>query len=448
MRCDDLKSIPKSTSRKHISGRLLVQNTFWNLLGQCAPILVALVTIPLIIRGMGTDRYGVLTLAWMIMGYFSLFDMGLGRALTKLVAECIGTGQLENLSGLIWTALFMLIALGLFGGILLAVISPWLISSVLKIPAYLSREALYSFYLIALSIPFVICSTGLRGVLEAQQSFKLVNSVNGPMGILFFIGPVFVLHFTNSLVWVVFVLLCCRVTLIIVFFILCIIKVPGFINCPGFYKIHARPLLSFGGWMTISNLISPLMVSVDRFVIGAMLSVSAVAYYATPFDMAMRILIIPSAITTVLFPAFTTSYVQDPEKTKMLYWRGMKYMCIVLLPTILVSILFAENGLKLWLGPDFSNHSTRVTQWLLLGVLFNGIARFPFTLLQGIGKPDLIAKIHIFELVIFLPLLYACIKLFQIQGAGVAWMLRAFLDALIMASVAYKCLQHSTCKAL
>ena len=77
-------------SDKHanlIGGRRLVRNVFWNLLGTGAPLLVAIVAIPMLIEGMGTARFGVLTLAWMVVGYFSLFDLGLGRALTKLVAE-------------------------------------------------------------------------------------------------------------------------------------------------------------------------------------------------------------------------------------------------------------------------------------------------------------------------------------------------------------------------
>ena len=74
-------------------GRRLARNVVWNLLGTGAPLLVAIVAIPLLIQGLGTARFGVLTLAWLVVGYFSLFDLGLGRALTKLVAEKLGKGQ-------------------------------------------------------------------------------------------------------------------------------------------------------------------------------------------------------------------------------------------------------------------------------------------------------------------------------------------------------------------
>jgi O-antigen/teichoic acid export membrane protein len=68
-------------------GRLLAKNSLWNLVGWGAPLLVALAVIPLLIKGLGIERFGALTLIWMGIGYFSLFDIGLGRALTKLVGK-------------------------------------------------------------------------------------------------------------------------------------------------------------------------------------------------------------------------------------------------------------------------------------------------------------------------------------------------------------------------
>src|SRR5689334_15506862 len=72
------------------SGRLLAGNAVWNLLAICSPLLVALVCLPVLKRGLGTDRLGIISLAWIIIGYFGLFDLGLSRALTKLVAEKLG----------------------------------------------------------------------------------------------------------------------------------------------------------------------------------------------------------------------------------------------------------------------------------------------------------------------------------------------------------------------
>src|SRR5918998_1230956 len=106
------------------SGRLLARNTIFNFAGQAAPLLVALVAIPLLIEGLGTDRFGVLTLAWIVIGYFSLFDLGLGRAMTQLVAERLGRGCERGIPPVVWTALSLMLLLGLVGTVVVSLLSP------------------------------------------------------------------------------------------------------------------------------------------------------------------------------------------------------------------------------------------------------------------------------------------------------------------------------------
>jgi hypothetical protein len=76
------------------------RNAIYNLVGETVPILAALLAIPVLIRSLGTDRFGLLTIVWMVIGYFGLFDFGLGRALTKIVAEKLGAGRPDDVPAL------------------------------------------------------------------------------------------------------------------------------------------------------------------------------------------------------------------------------------------------------------------------------------------------------------------------------------------------------------
>jgi len=96
---------------------LLKKNIIWNLLGKVLPMGIAMFTIPLIIKGLGNERFGILTLIWMVIGYASLFDLGMGRALTQLVSKKIGEKDTEDLAVLIWTTLFIIFVLGIFASI-------------------------------------------------------------------------------------------------------------------------------------------------------------------------------------------------------------------------------------------------------------------------------------------------------------------------------------------
>ncbi len=79
------------TSERHITAPklthgLLAGNGMLNLVGQVLPLAIGLVVIPILVRDLGVERFGVLALIWLIVGYFSLFDFGLGKAITLVVA--------------------------------------------------------------------------------------------------------------------------------------------------------------------------------------------------------------------------------------------------------------------------------------------------------------------------------------------------------------------------
>src|SRR6266852_9939616 len=114
------------------SGRLLARNTIWNLLGLISPLAVGLVAVPTLIRAMGVTRFGVLSLAWVVIGYFSLFDLGIGRAMTKLIADKLGANEEHSIPPLAWTALLLMFLLGVLGGLATFAMSPWLVHRALK----------------------------------------------------------------------------------------------------------------------------------------------------------------------------------------------------------------------------------------------------------------------------------------------------------------------------
>lgn len=414
------------------SGRRLTRNVAWNFLGAGAPLLVGIFAIPILVDALGTERFGVLALAWMIVGYFSLFDLGLGRALTQILARMLGQRKFGDVPALIWTAIFLMTLLGVVGGAVAAAVSAWLVSDVLKVPSELSSETLTSFYILAASVPVVIGTTGLRGVLEAYQRFDLVNAVRIPMGVLTFLGPVMVLPVSTSLPAVIGVLACARLVSWIAYAALCAHVEPAIRGAARIDRDFFQPLFTFGGWMTVTNIIGPLMVYLDRFLIGAVVSLSAVAYYATPFEVVSKLLVVPAAVMGVMFPAFSSTLTQDRARAARLFGVVVKYVFLSLFPITLLVVVFAREGLTIWLGTEFAANSTYVLQLLMIGIFINSHAQVPFGLIQGAGRPDLTAKLHLVELPLFIALLWWLLNDFGIVGAAVAWVLRIVIDTALL----------------
>jgi O-antigen/teichoic acid export membrane protein len=423
--------------------RGLMRNSALNLFGLGAPMAVAVFAIPVLIRGLGTERFGVLTLAWMAIGYFSLFDLGLSRALTMLVAERLRPEAEAEIAPVTWTGLLLMLMLGVVGGGVLLVLSPWLVGGVLKIDAALRGESVLSFQLLALSLPLVITTGGFRAVLEAYQRFDLVTWLRLPLGVATYAVPLAVLPFSRSLVGVVGALVVARVLAWALHLAVCRHAVSALRTRPEISRAMVRPLLAFGSWMTLSNLLGPLMVYFDRFIIGAVLSMSAVAYYVTPYEVVTRLWIIPGAVMGVFFPAISGSFAHDRAHAARLFDRSARALALLLFPCCFAMVLFAREALELWLGADFAMHSTRVAQWLAIGVFINSAGQAAFAVVQGGGRPDLTGKLHLVELPVYAALLWFALRSYGVEGAAIAWTLRLALDALLLFALALRMLPRA-----
>jgi O-antigen/teichoic acid export membrane protein len=422
------------------SGWLLARNTMLNLVSEVLPFLVAIFAIPMLVRGLGIDRYGVLTLSMMVVGYFGLFDLGLGRAATKFIAEAAASGDHSKIPALFWTSLYLMLAFGTAGSILIAALAPWLVHNVLKIPISFQPESLHAFYLLSFSMPFVISGGSLGGTLSAYQRFDLINAIRVPTGVFFYLGPLAVLPFSHNLAWMVAVMVLGRLVSWGASFALCLRAVPAFRQGCGPNRDTVPAMLSFGGWITISNVIAPIMAYFDRFLIGAMLSMAAVSYYAVPYQVATKLWIIPGSIVGVVFAALSSSLAQDPMRAALIFERATRYILLALFPPILLLIVFAPEGLALWVGPSFATHGAGVMCWLAVGVFVNSAAWPSLALVQAANRPDLITKLYLIQVPLYVGFLWWALESWGLEGAATAWTLRAVADAIFLFMVARRLL--------
>jgi len=429
---DSAEPFQDSDAKKLTRGPLLARNAVWNLAGQIAPMAVGLFAIPKLIHAIGTDKFGVLMIAWMVVGYFSFFDLGLGRAVTNLLSQKLATDSKHELPALIWTSNLVMGVMGVIGGIILALFSRVIVLTMLKTPLALQAETVRAFYMLSLAVPFVVSTAGFRAILEARQRFRTISLIRIPMGVATFAAPLFVLPWSKSLVAMIGILVVARFVFWLCYAFFALRDMPFLMNRV-VINLRLLPMLfSFGAWMTVSNIISPIMSYLDRFLIGMLLSLTAVTYYATPMEVAGKMGIFPSAIVGVLFPAFSTALVADREHAGMLFRRAVKFVTLALFPLTFLMVLFAKNGLSIWLGANFASHSTLVLQILSVGAFTNSIASLPFAMVQGKGRADITGKLHLLELPFYVATVWILTMRYGIEGTAIAWTVRTTCDCALL----------------
>ena len=413
---------------------MISRNWIINLVGQGLPLLIGVATIPWLLRYLGVERFGILSITWTLLGYAGQFDLGLGRATTKYVAECLGRNDTRSLPGLFWTSLLTQMVFGVVMAVLLAVASVALIDHrILKISPEQVAEARSVLLILAASLPVVIASNSLRGMLEAGQQFAIINYIKIPASISVFLFPVLGIPLKIRLPGIVLLLVAARLASAVAFLGFCFKFFPVLRSRVVFDAKLVRPLFIYGGWVTVSNFIGPLLMRVDQFFIGAMISVAAVGYYTAPYEIATKIWMIPNSLLATVFPAFSTLHASESHaRMEELYCRSLKSILLVSGPPLLVLAAFSHPLLTKWLGPDFAAKSATTLQVLALAVFINCIAFVPFGLLQGLGRPDLTAKFHLLETPVYALALWFFLPRFGLVGAAWAWVLRISLDTALL----------------
>lgn len=432
------------------SPRRLFGHTLWNLVGMGLPMLAGAVAFPVMLServGFGKERLEILGLVWMLVGFSSIFDLGLGRALTKIVAERLSRSERSSLPALFWTALGMIATLGLItGGVILGV-SPLLTRN---LGAELYRETWVGLVIVACAMPVVILNVALVGVLQACQRFRMINLVRIPAGSFTFLAPLCVLPFTRNIAIVVLVLIAGRMTEMTAYFIGSLRALPVLRQGFKIDRSEARHLLGFGSWMTVSNIAVSVMTHINRFVIRTVRQIGEGAYYLIPEEIVVRLLMFPRAWIDVLFPAFVTSFHNETDDPAELFDRGMVVLALATFPICMLVAVFAPDVFAVWLpdGDVFAAKSALVIRCLSIGVFVHGLARVAWFFVQAAGRPELSAKLHIAEVPLYLLAAYALIGPYGVKGAACVWALRCGIDFLLLLRLTVRLLPHAVSRYL
>ena len=410
---------------------MLVKSVIWNLAGGVAPAASAIVAIPLLIHGLGIDRYGILSLVTLLVGYLGAFELGLSRAATRYIADALGGGQVQDVPQLFWTSLLLTAIFGSAAAIATSLIGYWIVDQFLKVPYALHRETVLAFGVLAISIPFLTMGATLSALLSAYQRFDFLNLIKIPLGVFATIGPLAAIPFTHNLAYIAAVLLVGRAAACIAFLALCLHAEPRLrVVAVNFGSV--RPLLRFGAWTTVNYVVAPLMTYADRFIIGSIISIAAVTYYTIPFQITTKLFILSGALTGVLFPAFSAAVTTSPERATRLLERGTLILFIVLFPISLMLVMFGREGLTLWVGRDLANHSETALRWLAIGVFVNAFVSFPSGMIQAANRPDITSKMLMLEAPVYFVVLWWMLREYGISGAAATWALRLSIEAIII----------------
>lgn len=389
-------------------------------------MVAAIFCIPYLISNLGYEAFGILTLVWALIGYFSLFDLGVGRALTYQISQ-LSKSPMEVTASTFLAGILIALFAGIFGALITLIIAPNLVGF-LKISQSFQSDAVLTFQVCAIGIIPTTLTSGLRGTLEGLDKFAVSNISKMFIGISMFVMPVVALNLQHNQIW--------EMTLHIVVLrtIICLMlmaKLKEFFIKPSLniIRIRIKSLMNYSVWVWISGVIGPLMVYGDRFFVSAYISAASLPIYAIPQEGLQRLLIFPTAICGALLPKLS---VLKPSELLTTYNYYLKKITIHMFLICLLSAILIYPILSIWISPQFAQESFRIALILCAGIFVNSISLVPSTLIQARGHTKFIALSHIAELIIYIVLIWFLAKHYGLLGAAFAWLIRQMIDLTIL----------------
>jgi O-antigen/teichoic acid export membrane protein len=324
--------------------------------------------------------------------------------------------------------------MGLLGGGLVLAFLPSTLTKAFSVDARLLEEAGKGFVAVAILLCIGTVGNILGSQLQAQDRFLELNASQFAMGLAFQLVPVAAAKIFSPTLETVIIAGCAARSLQTWMYVGFLMTSKHRMGPPRFSLEDGREMLRYGAWTSISNIISPIVVNLDRVLISYLAGPAAVGSYSVAYNLVMKALLIPGSLASALFPRL--SQASSPSDLERNSRSAVLSLGILFCPMLLVGCAALDPFLSLWLHRFASRDAVNAGEILLFGIWFNGLALIPSVRLQATGRPDLVAKIHAAELLPFIALAWLLVKQFGIVGAASAWTIRVMADSILIFQMA------------
>jgi O-antigen/teichoic acid export membrane protein len=407
-----------------MSADRIVKNIGSGLLAQLWSVALGLVVLPVMVRGLGADRYGLLALCFALIGFASMADLGVGRAASKYLAEDFERNECFRTQRYVNTALTVSAVMGLLGTLLLVWAAPLLIHHVFRIPANMEREATVALWLTAAGLPPLLQRILFDGVLAGHHRITLLSFGNIVANTLKAGLTVAAILMGYSLIGVVLANVLVSYLHAGVLWWFTRVHFSGRVKIrPGWDLPIAQQLLTLGTGSTLSWLMGyVLFLYTDRFLIATFLPLAFLGYYTAALDITAKQCYVSNSVSQALFPEFSGKAATDVEGLERRYLQATKALAVGATGICMLLVVFGRELLTYWISPEFGLHSSAVMSVLSLGILISCYVTIPYTaIVAGAGRPSVCARYFALAIALHVGASLLLIRPYQALGVAAAF---------------------------
>jgi len=409
-----------------ISKNLLKKNIAANFAGTFWQALMGLIFIPLYIKYLGIESYGLIGIFTTLQVIFGLLDIGLGSTLTRELARLsVLPNNEQETRNLVRTLETIYWGIAVFVGIIIVALSPFISLYWIK-PGLLSTKTIGQAlvlmgFITVFQMPIGFYSGGLMGI----QKQILLNGINICMGALRGAGAVFILWLVSPTIQA-FLLWQFGISVInsLLFALSLWNNLPCSESKPVFQKKLLRGIWKFTAGISGISIFAVVLTQLDKVVLSKLLSLEMFGYYMLASVVAMSLGRLFTPVFFSIYPRFTQLVsMNNMDELKFLYHKSCQFIAVLILPVAFVIALFSYEIIFLWTQNAVTAEKTHsIISIMICGTALNGIMNPPYALQLAFGWTKLSVVKNIVALIIFIPLIIILAMHYGAIGASCAWL--------------------------
>lgn len=356
---------------------LFISNTVYNSGFKLFNQLIALFILPLFIKNLGAELYGIWIISGVLIGYLEMVDLGFSEGVMREVSNTHANKDIEGFRKVINSSLLLFLLIGIAILILILLFRDNIINLLAVRPkdSKLAKEVLLS---TAIFAP-LIWGTRLTGIIfQGTLRFKEHSILSGvqtfgktlSMMVLLKMGYgiIEIIVFTN----IVFLLLWLPSV-----FVLSRVSSETVIDIKYFSWNTLAKIAPYSFAVFYAQIISMLALQTDNLIIGVAISMTGVTAYTIASKLFYTSYNYMSMISGVFQPTSYQAFAQnDRGMIEKLMFKGTKYMTLLYTPVGFIGIIISPLFIETWVGKEY-------LQYAIWSQLFMAV----FVLTSGYGMP-------------------------------------------------------------
>jgi O-antigen/teichoic acid export membrane protein len=392
------------------------------------PAIAALWAVPHYTQLLGAAGFGFVAIVWAVVGWLSVVDLGLSRAVTHGVAKALATRDVDTAAAVTWSACIVLVPLSLTVGLGLWLAAPYVVTG-MSLDGVAPSDALAAVRWVSLAVPLTVLVTALRGVIEGAQSFRELGLIRAPIGVAFALFPLWFAREVGTVAVVVSGIVLVRAVAVVLHAVVAVWVLPTLRRPRLLDAARFRALLVFGGWTTVVNTVGPLLNALDRLALGSLAPLAVSAAYGIAAEAGIRIWHVTSIVLPVQYAAFARELAVSRENAVVLYARGARFLALIGAPILAVLALVSTPLLTWWVGADLAADAAPLLRIMTVGLMANLVAQVAQIFVQAAEQPRYTAYGLLWQAPLTAAALWWLVPSLGAVGAALVWSTRFGVDA-------------------